>query len=651
MQNATVAKPKESNHLSLRDKWAVILCGGRGSRLGQFTDSIPKALVKVHDKAILWYCFLMLYGHGFRHFIFPLGYKGEMIKEFVNREFDRHNCKFYFVDTGEDTPISMRLKKIVNIIPESEDFFLLNGDTFFEFNLEKMYNLHIKKNALLTLSSVEIVSNYGIIIEENGKVVDFAREKKVSSFSLTRDHSLKGYVNAGLVWLNKDALRLIDLETCQNLEHELYPKIIEMGKAAHYKIDGNWFAIDTQKDLEIINSKVTTQHNIGEIVKAAKKDLATRYSYQTRYFSDADTLKEKILNKTIIPHQVEVQPGTKAGRPICWLNCPYCYGLSTKDSGERLPDERYVEIMKQIAGGGVKKVIFAGYITDPLNYPGIENLLEVVVNNRQIFGFHTKAIRVSDRLIELITKKNIAPMSYFSVSVDAGTNETYNIVHGKKTIKAKIYDRVCNNIQRIAKARAISGAPLDISTTYLINSWNNKEEEVLKAINDLRNAGSDLIRFTFPQVPRGYKKKEKDENIPSREEVLEYMERLTPIVKNENSKDCRVLIMDLDSDYETYDVHRSLPCFARFIFPSIGFDGWLSHCSESAAPHFRELAIGNLNQRDFWDLFYDYDVDDFRKMISRANKLMDKTGCKCDRKEHVVNSCLKKSGVFNDICQ
>jgi MoaA/NifB/PqqE/SkfB family radical SAM enzyme len=242
-------------------------------------------------------------------------------------------------------------------------------------------------------------------------------------------------------------------------------------------------------------------------------------------------------------------------------------------------------------------------------------------------------------------------MSYFSVSIDAGTNETYNIVHGKKTIKAKIYDKVCNNIQRIAKARAISGAPLDISTTYLLNSWNNKAEEVLKAINDLRNAGSDLIRFTFPQVARGYQKKDKDENVPSHEEVLEYMERLTPIVKNEDSEDCRVLIMDLDSDYETYGVHRSLPCFARFIFPSIGFDGWLSHCSESAAPHFRELAIGNLNERDFWDLFYDYDVEDFRKMISRANKLMGKTGCKCDRKEHVVNSCLKKSGAFNDICQ
>ena len=386
-------------------------------------------------------------------------------------------------------------------------------------------------------------------------------------------------------------------------------------------------------------------------MKAAKKDLATRYSYQTRYFSDADTLKEKILNKTIIPHQVEVQPGTKAGGAICWLNCPYCYGLSTKDTGERLSDERYVEIMKQIAEGGVRKVVFAGYITDPLNYQGIENLLEVVVNNRQIFGFHTKAIRVSDRFIELVTKNNIAPMSYFSVSVDAGTNETYNIVHGKKTIKAKIYDKVCNNIQRIAKARAISGAPLDISTTYLLNSWNNKAEEVLKAINDLRNAGSDLIRFTFPQVPRGYKKKEKDENIPSREEVLEYMERLTPIVKNENSKDCRVLIIDLDSDYETYDVHRSLPCFARFIFPSIGFDGWLSHCSESAAPHFRELSIGNLNERDFWDLFYDYDVEDFGKMITRANKLMDKTCCKCDRKEHVVNSCLKQGGAFDGICQ
>lgn len=384
-------------------------------------------------------------------------------------------------------------------------------------------------------------------------------------------------------------------------------------------------------------------------MKKAKRNLAERYSYKTQFFDDANELKDKIIDKTIIPSQVEVQPGSMRGA-LCWLRCSYCYGISSVDTGERLSRKRYIEIMKQIAEGGVKKIAFAGYATDPLNYEYIEDLLQIVLDYNQIFGFHTKILKVSKRFIDQVTSRSAVPLSFLSVSVDAGTNETYNIVHGKKTSKAKVYDNVCNNIQRIAKSRDLSGSPLDITTTYLVNSWNNKTEEVLKAINDLRNAGSDLIRFTFPQVPRGYQRKEKDENVPSREEVLEYMERLTPIIKNEDNEDCRVLILDLDSDYGTYGVPRSLPCFARFIFPTIGFDGWLYHCSESAAPHFRELSIGNLNERDFWDLFYDYDVEDFRKTIDQAGKLMNKTYCKCDRKEHVVNSCIKKSGVFNGIC-
>ena len=81
----------------------------------------------------------------------------------------------------------------------------------------------------------------------------------------------------------------------------------------------------------------------------------------------------KIINKTIVPHQVEVQPGPMRGN-ICWLSCPYCYGNTAIDTGERLSKERYLEIMDQIAEGGVNKIIFAGYATDPLNYENIEEL-------------------------------------------------------------------------------------------------------------------------------------------------------------------------------------------------------------------------------------------------------------------------------------
>ena len=172
----------------------------------------------------------------------------------------------------------------------------------------------------------------------------------------------------------------------------------------------------------------------------------------------------------------------------------------------------------------------------------------------------------------------------------------------------------------------------------------------MKSINDLRCAGVDIIRFTFPQLPRGYTAAERnDSNIPNREEIVEYLRRLRPVIENENNKHCQVLIMDLDADYDIYLVPRTLPCFARFIFPSIGFDGWLSHCSESAAPHFRDMALGNLNTRDFWQMFYDYDTEHFRDYLKEAGRKMNTNNCKCDRKEHVVNARIRESGVFHDV--
>ena len=635
-------------HFPLKNKYAIILCGGRGSRLGSITHVIPKSLAQVHGKPILWYIILALYKHGIRRFIFPLGYKGEMIRAFVMQEFQqygeyrKYDWNFYFFDTGIETKISQRLEKVVHLIPDNEDFLLVNGDTLFDFDLSCMYHLHVRKNALITMSSTEIISNYGILLEKNGKLINFVRNRKISYMASDDDvvDRTRGYINAGLTLIKKKALDLISLKTCTNFENELYSKVTQMGRAAHYKITGNWFAIDTPKDLSTVNSQTKTPQDIGYIMKKIKKDLANRYTYKTRYYYNANEVLEKILNKTIIPHQVEVQPGPMKG-DLCWLRCPYCYGNSAKDSGERLSPERYMQVMKQIAEGGINKIVFAGYATDPLNYEYIENLHQITLDYKQIFGFHTKALKISNRLIDQITSPSVAPLSYFSVSVDSGFDETYNVVHGMKESKLKRYSTVLQNVSRVADARKRKKAPLDISITYLINSFNNTEKEIRKAIRDFRSAGVDLIRFTFPQIPRGYINSGKlDPYILCRDKVVDTMNALQPIIREENKQNCQVLLMDLDADFDTHLVSRSLPCFARFIFPCIGFDGWLSHCSETGAPHFRKMNLGNLNEKNFWDLFYDYNSKKFKKYIDTMSLNMNALSCKCDRKEHVVNQGL-----------
>ena len=70
-------------------------------------------------------------------------------------------------------------------------------------------------------------------------------------------------------------------------------------------------------------------------------------------------------------------------------------------------------------------------------------------------------------------------------------------------------------------------------------------------------------------------------------------------------------LSDVDAKNGLNGKLRSLPCFARFIFPTVGYDGWLYNCSQSSAPNFHGTALGDLSQAKFWDLYYDYDASDF----------------------------------------
>ena len=263
-------KPKPDN-----GKWSVVLCGGRGSRLGSITKEIPKPLVEVHGKPILWYSFLCLYKHGFRHFIFPLGYKGEIIRKYLFETFEGNmDCDLHYVDTGDDTPIAQRLAQVSDQIPDGEDFFLINSDTIFDFDINAMYAMHKAENALVTLSSVEVVSTWGLIHLRDGKIVRFDRERKIRYLTTENDPAIQGRINSGLAFLNKSALQYVDLESCGDFENTLYSAIIAVGRCSHFELQGCWFPIDTPKDLDIINMKIPDVNGIGDTTRTVQQNLA-----------------------------------------------------------------------------------------------------------------------------------------------------------------------------------------------------------------------------------------------------------------------------------------------------------------------------------------------------------------------------------------
>ncbi len=193
----------------------------------------------------------------------------------------------------------------------------------------------------------------------------------------------------------------------------------------------------------------------------APQDIEARYSYEVPYVANKDQFIEQVIQKTIVPHQVEIQPGRLKGQNICWLSCSYCYGGQSPQTPNRLTPQRYIDIMGQIANGphgGVGKIIFAGYATDPLNYEHIDDLVDTAQSNGQITGFNTKAIRISDRLVDLLADPNAAATSYFNISIDAGSPEKYNQVHDV-TAKTDIYSKVLENLSRISTKRDENSAP------------------------------------------------------------------------------------------------------------------------------------------------------------------------------------------------
>ena len=382
-----------------------------------------------------------------------------------------------------------------------------------------------------------------------------------------------------------------------------------------------------------------------ELVMNELPDLSKKYTFSAQYVPDHDEFRSRIIAKSIIPYQVEFQPPPNSLKKICWLECPYCYGASADDSSaDRMPRELGIKVLKEIADGGVKKIIFAGYATDPLNSAYIEDLLEIAIERKMIFGFNTKALKVSSRLLKLLERTDIQQGSYISLSVDAGSNKIYNLFHGVKS-NPKIYDNILANTAALSKSRAKGGSLFDISAAYLVNRQNWMEQEVTKFIHDFKGVGCNLIRFTFPQPPREIKLP--DGIIPNSNDVKEAVSNLTPIININSSDSCKVMIVDADKEHGIYYKPRTTPCFARWIYPTVGYDGWLYHCSQTGSPNFRPFALGDLSKEGFWSLFYKYNENNLGTELSECAQKMDQTACRCDRKMHLTNQKVINSNAFN----
>ncbi|MDE2589784.1 MAG: NTP transferase domain-containing protein [Patescibacteria group bacterium] len=238
----------------------VILCGGKGLRMRDYSDNVPKALVPIGGWPILLHVMKIYAHYGFKKFILCLGYKGDVIKEyFMNYEWKSGNFLLYnensqrkvkyekelenfevnFVDTGLETESGARIKKIEKYI-DTEDFLANYTDGLSDVNISDLYTFHKKMGKIATVTGVHQMSNFGIIEEENGIVQSFKQKP-----------ALPGWVNGGFFVFNR---KIFDyLNENSNLEEETLIKLAEEKQLAIYKHEKFWTCMDTHKDVHRLN--------------------------------------------------------------------------------------------------------------------------------------------------------------------------------------------------------------------------------------------------------------------------------------------------------------------------------------------------------------------------------------------------------------
>lgn len=243
----------------------IILCGGIGTRLREETEFKPKPMVLIGGKPIIWHIMKLYSYYGFNEFIFALGYKAEYIKDyFLNQkafssdfilETREHKTKFFlknrkefddfkitFVDTGLETLPGERILKCRKYIPQDDKYFMVTyGDGVTDLNIGELLKFHKKQKTLGTITGVHPRTKYGLARINGENLVTGFQEKPI----------LSDWVNGGYMIFNRKAINYF---TPGETEHPTLKKLAKENKLSIYKHEGFWYAVDTYKEYEDLNS-------------------------------------------------------------------------------------------------------------------------------------------------------------------------------------------------------------------------------------------------------------------------------------------------------------------------------------------------------------------------------------------------------------
>ncbi len=236
----------------------VILAGGKGTRISEYTNLIPKPMVPIGNFPIIWHIMKIYAHYGFKDFVVALGYKSEVIKDYfikfnsLNSDFtvdlssgkiEIHqnkslDWKVTLVDTGEETMTGGRLKRLKNYLKE-DTFMLTYGDGLADINIKDLLDFHFANKKLVTMTAVRPSARFGELELKSNLITSFKEKPQLKD----------GWINGGFFVMEPEFIDLINDDN-EMLERKPLEIAAKNNQLIAFKHESFWQCMDNKRDLE-----------------------------------------------------------------------------------------------------------------------------------------------------------------------------------------------------------------------------------------------------------------------------------------------------------------------------------------------------------------------------------------------------------------
>jgi glucose-1-phosphate cytidylyltransferase len=218
----------------------VIFAGGLGTRISEETDYVPKPMIKIGKKPILWHIIKYYSFFGFTEFIICGGYKISIIKNYF-KNLKKKLWDIKVIDTGKNSNTGERLRRVKKYIDNT--FCLTYGDGLSNVNINKLIHFHKKNKSIATLTAVKPMPHFGKIVFRGSKVIKF----------LEKDRKKENWINGGFFVCEKKIFKYLNKKNTI-FESDTLEFLAKKNKLAAYKHKNFWYCMDTLRDKRHLNS-------------------------------------------------------------------------------------------------------------------------------------------------------------------------------------------------------------------------------------------------------------------------------------------------------------------------------------------------------------------------------------------------------------